>query len=554
FRLSLPCSQKITADVEVQILINITGLVPVIGSAATHDNTDIMADTSDGANVDTGGNNGQLMGDDSSSSAAEDQWPRVGGANVAYKQVWQLLRIKRNKICYMHPVHVAPSSRPSTFSTRPITFAANNNEADDGQLPDPAAPDGSVVDGSDTPSNAPDDANANDATGIASSTAAAPPSINGAPNNSRAETSTPDQPTTGTHHHQRQHHQTDQAHIKSPAPPKPISGPSGPATVVHPINNNGFSSNNNNNNINNFDSNGDSISRVPSTPSLYVNWAAPSMRPRPSYDDTMLENNRLNGAASSISMTTANGSYNGGAGARHAAIPLAIIFILLLLGVAIVMALLMIRSPKFPHIFNSVTGFLIADSRVHGHHGARHQPGAVDANGAIKISASSSAASSTSSTSAMSGISGKSVFARSPSSLSSSYYTHKNCGYYGSTAAQSHYQQPPPTTTITADLLTGTTNTYCQINTPNQYSAYSQQQQQQQQHIFGYPQSHQQPQSNAFMAQHPTLQHHNSNTNNNNNTTTLIWSSQDTAYMPLTLAPPPPSTVGDNTSVYQTIY
>lgn len=162
----MPCSGKSTSEVDVEILIHISGLVPAeeptpltildsgdasaAGAGGSEDADDSSADSSSGEAVKaatTGGSDSdtstapstnqtsaaaasaeealrnlmQSDQEDSSSSSSSSAGQRQQQQPAEMKKVSYMLTIKRKKICTMHPVPVQPNTYPPTQSTqRPV--------------------------------------------------------------------------------------------------------------------------------------------------------------------------------------------------------------------------------------------------------------------------------------------------------------------------------------------------------------------------------------------------------------------------------------------------
>lgn len=136
FKITLPCSGRLTDEVDVQVLINIMGLVPVASASngqlvdgdlygaggesavatqqasaelarAVQQQTELL--TAAQANSSTGQNGAEQM-------QADEANGRLGGVQPKQPQmrmVSHTIAIKRKKICTQHPVPVQPALRPN---------------------------------------------------------------------------------------------------------------------------------------------------------------------------------------------------------------------------------------------------------------------------------------------------------------------------------------------------------------------------------------------------------------------------------------------------------
>lgn len=147
FRLTLPCSGLASAEVDIQILINITGVVATddqssIGTtaaAAAEEDSGVVASQAD-SDTDASMQSDQADNDDSSSSAdnthdnndsttttgdivSSSMRPMAG--NSEKQPISTTLSIKRKKICFVHPVAVTGPAIPAPLKTQPMPMTTS---------------------------------------------------------------------------------------------------------------------------------------------------------------------------------------------------------------------------------------------------------------------------------------------------------------------------------------------------------------------------------------------------------------------------------------------
>lgn len=105
FKITLPCSGKVNDELDVQVLINITGQIEQQDSSA-----DLESDLLDAANA-------QI--DSASSSSSTQVESMQSDQAVRWRQVSHTLTIKRKKICTAHPLPVQARPAQSIVQHQP---------------------------------------------------------------------------------------------------------------------------------------------------------------------------------------------------------------------------------------------------------------------------------------------------------------------------------------------------------------------------------------------------------------------------------------------------
>lgn len=159
FKITLPCSGKLTDEVDVQVLINIAGLVPLSSDAAANEYTDgtaaldstaagtptqeqqadyqlaraVHAQQNEllnqaGGNLSLGGSSSSTTSGTTSPPAGSQQGDQMqadeaagsaGKMRAPMRHVSHTIAIKRKKICTMHPVPVPPVPSRAPDMIRP---------------------------------------------------------------------------------------------------------------------------------------------------------------------------------------------------------------------------------------------------------------------------------------------------------------------------------------------------------------------------------------------------------------------------------------------------
>lgn len=124
FKITLPCSGKVTDEVDVQVLINILGSVddsPDASSSSPSSSSSSSSLNSDQSQLDVSPS--QIApADTMQSDQASDQQPAADKQHL----VSHTLAIKRKKICTVHPVPVQPRVHQQPTKNQPPPETPNN--------------------------------------------------------------------------------------------------------------------------------------------------------------------------------------------------------------------------------------------------------------------------------------------------------------------------------------------------------------------------------------------------------------------------------------------